>query len=86
MARRMEAAQARQGVGVCARCLREKPRCVALVADAGQFFEAVAPPQAIEAARRVLQHCVGLSGKVTVKGRRKRTCFMGGSPTASHIG
>eukprot|EP00959_Pyramimonas_sp_CCMP1952_P297215 6218071-Pyramimonas_sp.AAC.1 len=51
----------------CARCHRHKPRTVALVADAGQFFESVKPRTAIQAVRAVVSRCREATGKGVVR-------------------
>lgn len=80
MASRMHVADVSSGSCTCRRCGAQKPACVAVTADAGQFFEAVTPSQAISAAARCLSYCSKASGKTTVtvpKGLR-RTSFLGG--------
>ena len=80
MSSRMHVAGVSAGSCTCTRCGVEKPTSVALTADAGQFFEAVAPSQAISAAARCLSHYSTASGHTTVtvqKGPR-RTSFLGG--------
>ena len=54
------------GACTCGRCGMQKPTCVAVMADAGQFFEAVTSSQAISAAARCLSYCRKASGHTTV--------------------
>ena len=80
MSSRMHVAGVSAGSCTCRRCGVEKPTSVALTADAGQFFEAVAPSQAISAAARCLSHCSTASGHTTVTVQKgpSRTSFLGG--------
>lgn len=54
MASRMHVADVSSGSCTCRRCGAQKPACVAVTADAGQFFEAVTLSQAISAAAQCL--------------------------------
>ena len=84
----MRKARVHSGRATCARCGCPKPTSVGLVADAGQFFEAVTPAQAVAAAHVVMRRCVEATGKdsVTVKFGRRRVAFIGGSPAAAVAG
>ena len=78
---RIQAARPVTAHGTCARCQRVKAESTVVVADAGQFFEAVRPRDAIFAARTVLQRCQRATGKeaVTVLKNGRRVAFIGGS-------
>ena len=81
MSSRCKTAKVSDGLQHCGRCGCDKPTCVAITADAGQFFETVQPPQAIAAARRCLSRCARMHGHVTVSVLTgpKRIGFLGGS-------
>ena len=80
MASRIKTARVTEGRPVCDRCGKTKPVCVALTADAGQFFETVQPQQALAAARKCLSRCARMFGHTTVSIIGPgRTGFLGGS-------
>ncbi|CAK0845917.1 unnamed protein product [Prorocentrum cordatum] len=78
---RIQAARPTSVHRTCARCQRAKVASTAVVADAGQFFEAVRPRDAICAARTVLLRCQRATGKeaVTVLKNQRRVAFFGGA-------
>ena len=80
MSSRMHVASVSTGSCTCRRCGVQKPSCVAVTADAGQFFERVTPSQAISAAARCLSYCSKASGHTTVTVQKgpHRTSFLGG--------
>ena len=88
MSSRCRTARVSEGMLHCGRCGCEKPTCVAITADAGQFFETVQPSQAVNAARRCLSRCMRMHGHATVSvlAGQRRIGFLGGSTSGKTPG